>query len=237
MTFPIIDAHCHLSDYKSIDIRPGWLPVASGYSHSSNVKTAQIAAKYGVPFCLGIAPQSVVRAGTSQLDSWIDEIRKHKPDAIGEIGLDYHWAKTEEEKARAELAFGKMLDLADEMKLPVVIHARDAVSRVLDVLEGRGWKRGIMMHFYSGTLEEAERAVSLGALISICPLHSKERRKVINSLPINSLVVETDSPYVVRTFYEVQKAIDYISEVRGMEAEEVAEKTAANAVRFFNLRV
>ena len=231
----IVDAHCHLESYKSIEIKDGWIPVTSGYSHSSNVKNAAIAKKYEIPFCLGIAPQSAIKEDISKLDSWVDEIKKHKPNAIGEIGLDFHWAKNAQDVEKEKIVLARMIELADEMNLPVVIHAREAAGKVLDALSEAGWKRGIMMHFFSGTLEEAERAVGMGALISICPMPGKERRKVINTLALENLLVETDSPYVVRTFYDVQKSIDYVAEVKNMDSGEVARATAGSAMRFFGI--
>lgn len=237
MTLPIIDAHCHLESYKQIDLKPGWLPITTGYSHSSNIKNAIIGTKYNVPYVLGIAPQSAIKEGVKNLGMWVEEIRKYTPKAIGEIGLDMHWAKNETDVKNEGIVFDRMLELAEEMKLPVVIHSRDAEGKVIDLLKERKWDRGIMMHFFSGTLAEAEKAVDLGALISISPLRSKERRKIINSLGVEDLLVETDSPYVVRTFYEVERAIEYVAEVKGLDKSIVAEQTAKNAIRLFNLEI
>lgn len=234
---PIIDSHAHLNDYKSIEIKPGWLPVTVGYSHHSNVKNAEIAKQYNLPYVLGIAPQTAVKEGIANLEMWVEEIKKHEPNAIGEIGLDFHWAKNTQHLKDEQTLFERMLDLAEEMKLPIVIHAREATTEILDTLEERKWGRGIMMHFFSGTLEEAERAVGMGALISFTPLHSKERKKVINTLELESMVVETDSPYVVRTFYEVERAIEYVAETKGLNRNLVAEQTAKNAIRFFGISV
>ncbi len=232
---PIIDSHCHLNEYKEIEIREGWLPVTVGYSHTSNVKNAEIAAKYKVPYVLGIAPQTAIKQGVGELGLWCEEIKKHKPNAIGEIGLDFHWAKTPQDVKNEEIVFERMLELAQEMKLPIVIHSRDAEEKVVEMLKERDWGAGIMMHMFSGKLETAQTAVGLGALVSICPLRSKERKKVINSLELENLLVETDSPYVVRTFYDVQAAIDYIAEAKGFDRDVVAEQTARNAMRFFNI--
>ncbi len=237
MPLPIIDSHCHLQDYEQIEIRPGWLPVTVGYSHHSNIRNAGIAKKYELPYALGIAPQTAVKEGISKLDSWIEEIKKHKPNAIGEIGLDFHWAKNPQQVKDEEMLFGKMLELAEEMRLPIVIHSREDNGKAVEMLRERKWNRGIMMHFFSGTLEEAERALDLGALISIVPLHSKERRKVINSLELDELLVETDSPYVVRTFYEVERSIGYIAETKGIDRKIVAEQTAKNAAGFFGIKI
>ncbi len=232
---PIIDAHCHLDSYKHIQIKPGWLPVTVGYSHFSNIKNTAIAKKYKIPYVLGIAPQTTVKEGITKLDLWINEIKKYKPNAIGEIGLDLYWAKTSENVKNEEIVFYKMLDLAEELKLPIVIHSRNAEKKVIDILYERKYTHGIMMHFFSGTLKQAEKVIDLGAFISISPLHSKERRKIINSVALENLLVETDSPYIVRTFYEVERTIEYIAETKKLDKNIVAECTAKNAIRFFDI--
>lgn len=237
MSLPIIDAHCHLDSYKKIEISKGWLPVTVGHSNSSNIKNAAIAEKYKIPLVLGIAPQTAVKEGISNLNAWIDEIKKHKTilNAIGEIGLDFHWAKNPDEIKNEKILFERMLLLAEEMKLPIVIHSRKAEKKVLEILREHGWNSKIMMHFFSGTLEDAEKTVEFGAFISISPLHSKEKRKIINSIGLENLLVESDSPYVMRSFYDVERAIEYIAEIKALDKEIVAHETAKNAIRFFNI--
>jgi len=229
-----VDAHCHMESMKYIP-SDKVLPVTVGYSHSSNRKNIEIAKKYGIPFVLGIAPQTAIKEDISKLDEWVDLIRNNPPNAIGEIGLDYHWAKNDKDIENEKIVLNRMLDLADEMDLPVVIHSRKSTSDVLDILEKRKPK-GIMMHFYSGTVEEAERALSMGGYVSIPTLHSKERRNVINVIPIEHILIETDSPYCTRSPDDVIKAAQYVAEVKNLDVEFVGEKTAANAKKFFNIQ-
>ncbi len=139
--------------------------------------------------------------------------------------------------------FKAMIGLADELNLPIVIHSRnnpnenevpkDAVSDILELIQGKK----ALMHFYSGSVEYAERIVADGGHISIVHLHSKERRKVINTVPLDRLLVESDSPFVGRTPDAIREAIDYIAEVKGIPADEVAAKTTENAMRFFGFEV
>lgn len=237
--YSLIDAHCHLESFKkhALDSLPSSiLPVTSGYSHSSNLKTYEIASKLGVPYSLGIAPQTVLREGTADLDSWVSFIEGASPNAIGECGLDFHWGKTPLEHKVEEVVFLRMISLARRMKLPLVLHSRKAESACLDVLEREKWDGGFMMHFFSGTLEEAERAVSMGGIISIVSLHSKNRKKVIEGIPLEKLVVETDAPYVHRNIDGVIEAVKYISEVKGVPEEEVGRVTMGNAKGFFSVR-
>ena len=93
------------------------------------------------------------------------------------------------------------------------------------------------MHFYSGGEEQAVRITVAGGYISIMHLHSKERRKVINSVQLDRLLIESDSPYVGRTPETVREAAAYIAEIKGLAVDEVAKATAENAMRFFGFKV
>lgn len=236
----LVDAHCHLESFGKAQLESlpnGVIPVTSGYSHGSNIRTVKIAKELGVPFCLGIAPQSVLKEGEEKLGEWMQFIADNPPNAIGECGLDYHWGKTEEEHAQEEEVFREMIALAESMGLPLVVHSRKAEGKCLDVLEEVGWKGGFMMHFFSGSLEEAERAVGMGGIISIVGLHSKERKKTISGIPLENMVVETDAPYVTRNIDGVLQAIEYISGVRELPMHEIGKITAENAIRFFRIEL
>ena len=136
-----------------------------------------------------------------------------------------------------------MIVLAKELKLPLVIHSRNnpnennlpknAVDDILSMT--RGMK--LLMHFYSGSEEQAKRIVEDGGYISITHLRSKERRKVINIVPLNRLLVESDSPYVGRTPESIRDAITYIAEVKDIEIAKVADATCENAKKFFNFHL
>ena len=239
----IVDSHCHLFDMKKGYVLPeNVFPVVAGYSHSSNKKTVEIA-KGKYPIVLGIAPQTAIKHGTERLEEWVDFIKQNKPNAIGEVGLDYKWAQSKEDVRKERVVFERMIALADEMGLPLVIHSRnnpkdnevpkDAMEDIIPMVKGKK----VLMHFYSGNVEQAERIVGDGGYISITPLRSKERRKVINTLTLDRLMVESDCPYVGRTPESTIEAIDYIAEVKGVDRSIVEEKTAKNAMKFFGFEV
>ncbi len=236
----LVDSHCHLYDMKNYQVPEDILPVVIGYSNSSNIKTVEIATgRY--PYVLGIAPQTAVKRDISKLPEWVEFIKQNRPNAIGEVGLDYKWAQTRQDVEKQRMVFRTMIDLADEMDLPLVVHSRDnpnenevpknAIDEIIGMLKGKK----VLMHFYSGTAEQAERIVSDGGYISIVPMRSKERRKVINTVELDRLVVESDSPYVGRTPESIREAIGYIAEVKEISKQEVAAKTAENAMRFFKV--
>lgn len=230
----LVDSHCHIFDVKGYVPSEELVVVSSGYSHSTNVKNVELARRLDIPFSLGIAPQSVIGDhDLSALDEWVGFIRKNRPNAIGEIGLDYHWAKCDEDIKKEELVFRKMLDLAEEMKLPVVIHGRKATSDILDTFRMRNFELPIMMHFFAGSVSEAKWVAEKGDFISIPPLHSKERRSVIREIPLENLLVESDAPYVVRKPEQVKDAVSYIAEVKELDFDTVAEQTTKNAHSFF----
>jgi TatD DNase family protein len=235
----LVDSHTHLFEIKGYQLPGDIIPVVAGFSHASNLKAARLAKEKGYPFIQGIAPQEAIRQDLSRLEEWMAFIRESGPNAIGEVGLDFKWAQSAEAVEKQRHVFGRMIGLADEMGLPLVIHSRnnprdddlpkDAVEEIMGLVRGRR----VMMHFFSGKAEQAGRIVAEGGYISVTHLHSKERRKVINSTTLDRLVVESDSPYVGRTPDSIREAITYIAQVKGADAEEVMEKTTENAKRFF----
>jgi TatD DNase family protein len=240
MGFSFVDSHCHLDSFKKKqmeELPPDILPVTSGYSHKSNKKNAEIAKELKIPFCLGIAPQTAVFDGIEKLPEWEGFIRSQTPNAIGEIGLDYHWGKEQKHFSDEGALFQRMLSLAEEMNLPIVLHTRKAEGKCLDALDSYGWKKPFMMHFFSGDAETAKRAVRMGGIISIPPLHSKDRKKTIEAIPLEKLVAETDAPYITRGIEGVKDAVKYIAEVKDIPLEKAARATAGNSATFFNFEL
>jgi TatD DNase family protein len=240
----LVDSHCHLFDMKGYALPPDIAAVVVGYSPGSNRKAVEWGKK-GHPTVLGIAPQTAIREDISHLDEWVEFIRQSRPNAIGEVGLDYKWAKNGTDVAKEMKVFGAMMGLAKEMGLPLVIHSRDkpaenryngvpenAIDDILGMVGGR-----FLMHFFSGDEKQAERIVAMGGCISVTHMRSKEKRKVINTVPLDRLMVESDAPFVGRTPESIREAVAYIAEVKGLGAEEAGKLTAENAMRFFNFRV
>lgn len=239
-----VDSHTHLYDMKKeYALPPDVFPVVVGYSHGSNKKAVEVARRGGYPLVLGIAPQTTIKEGISKIDEWVEFIRASRPNAIGEVGLDYKWAQTQEHVDGEKRVFARMVALAREMDLPLVIHSRDnpndnglpkdAVEDILGMVGGMRF----LMHFYSGSEEQALRIIKMGGWISMAHMRSKERRKVINSVPLDRLLVESDSPYIGRTPESVREAVGYIAEVKGLDAKTVEDATAQNAMKFFGFRL
>jgi TatD DNase family protein len=228
------DVHCHVCDLKEFSPKPGYMQVASGYNAESNKETLLLSKKHHLPFTLGFAPQSL------KLDySWEEtkeQIKQHANNplfvAIGEIGLDFKWAKVEDERKAQELVFLDALELASKLNLPVVIHSRMAEEKVLNILSS--FNVPFIMHCFSGSLSEAKRVVDLGGLISIPPLRSKERKRIIQNIDLSHFVLETDLPYIGKKIEDVVISARYVSEVKCLDIDIVKNKTKENALRFFN---
>jgi len=159
----------------------------------------------------------------------------HKLVAIGEIGLDYHWAKTQEEKEKQMDCFLSMLDLASKLNLPVVIHSRNSMDEVIGMLEAHPPKC-TMMHCYGGTKEHTQKLLSMGALLSLPPLRSKERKQAIRLAGLHNIVCETDAPSIGKTPLAVQESIKMVSDALALPEKEANVCTTKNAMDFFSIK-
>ena len=169
-----------------------------------------------------------------------------KVKAIGEIGLDYYW----KDNAPAELqkeVFVRQLELARESKLPVIVHNRDAHKDTLDIVRQYKDVQGVY-HCYAGSIEDAKILVKMGWMLSFTGVITfKNARKaldVIRWLPMDRIMIETDSPYLTPEPFrgkrndsaKVRYMIEAIANVKGMDPEEVARITLENGKRFFNIK-
>ena len=231
----IWDAHSHIHEKNpdiSIYLEKGILPVLTGHSHDSNIKTAECAKKFSVPFALGIAPQTAQKEDIGKKEEWMDFIRESHPNAIGEIGLDNHWAKTVEDRKNQKMMFGEMLYLAEEMNRPIVIHSRESYKEIVDILNQRNFKSKVMFHFFGE--DDPDYALrGLDAYFSIPPLRSKGRKIAIEKMPLDRMMAETDSPYVGKTPFDVRISIEHIADVKRIGADEASKILSSNAFKFF----
>ncbi len=175
--------------------------------------------------------------------------------AVGEIGLDFYRMHSPKEAQFAVL--DAMLGLSEHHQMPIVVHCRDAwvemaerlvpwARRVAPTFDGRSLG---VMHYFTGTLEEARRYIELGFVISIhtSVTHPKQEalRQVVASLPLESLVIETDSPYGAPQPHRskrnepayVVEAARQIAILHGVALDYIGEVTSANARRLFGLPV
>jgi len=234
-----VDVHCHLQDLdeeylQRLKRQKAVFPIISGYSEWSNKKAFEISKNYGFPFYVGIAPQVAIKETFS-----IATLKKLLENAIalGEIGLDYKWAKNEKDKQRQKDVFLKLLDLAHTLDLPVVIHCRNAYNELIQMLKDYGNKQPLLMHSFFGTTLHAKLLLEWkSVLFSINTVKTKDKKSVISRFPIKYFVTETDCPYIDKNPEMIYKSISLISESKGMKDIDVEKETTKNAMGFFNLK-
>jgi len=194
---------------------------------------------------LGLHPTSVKEDYILQLDELELLFTKHKFIAIGEIGIDLYWDKTFI-KEQIE-AFRRQIDFALIKELPVVIHSRDSFPEVFSVLEeykGKGLKG--VMHAFTGSKKDAERATDLGLKLGIGGIVTFKNSgldRVITGTSPENIILETDSPYLAPVPHRGKRnESSYIciinkklAEIYGMSEEDVARITFANSSKLFNI--
>ena len=164
--------------------------------------------------------------------------------AIGEIGLDYHYDDVPKELQKKW--FLRQIQLAQKLELPYIVHDREAHGDVLEIIRESGYFRGVM-HCYSGSAEMARELLKLGFYISFAgPVtfkNGKKAQEVAKQIPIERILIETDSPYLTPEPYRGQRndssmvpfVAKKIAELKGITAAEAARITAENGKRFFNI--
>ena len=235
-----VDSHCHLTDIANIEacIKESRDKLAAvftcGYSKETSLFGVRLS--YENPgFLYAVAGESPQRVMDKQeIDiEWLRDLSGIV--AIGEIGLDRHWGKTQLQLENQKKWFSAQLELAEERQLPVVIHSRDAETEILDILEKANPRR-VLLHCFSGKPEEARRAADSGFFITIPPTNSKQRRKVIKAVDAEYLMLESDAPYLGKSPCSVLDSAKAISVEKGIALEQVIEITTKNASNFYGVR-
>ncbi len=188
---------------------------------------------------IGLHPMYLGHHGLDDLGVLRTYASSGKLKAIGEIGLDYYIENTNR-SAQQEL-FEEQLGIASEFGLPVLLHVRKAHDQVQAIIRKRGFSGRGIVHAFSGSLQQAEHYIKLGFLISICGTITYDRatkiRSVATKVPLESLVLETDSPDIPPVAHHGQRnSPEYLPEIlvalaelRGESIKKIAEQTTANA--------
>ena len=252
----IFDTHAHYDDeafdadrealLASMPKNGVGLIVDPGCDLDTSRRAVEIAEQYPhVYAAVGYHPENCSPYVPEELDILRELARHPKVVAIGEIGLDYYW-KENPPKEFQEQVFRRQIDLALELDLPVIVHDREAHHDCLEVVRAHPKARGVY-HCYSGSLEDAKVLVSLGWMISftgtITYKNARKALEVIEWLPMDRIMIETDSPYLTPEPFRGKRndstKLKYIAEtvagVKGVGVEELAEITSENARRLFGL--
>ena len=259
----LIDSHCHLQDRKFGDDMADVISRATesgvtamvtiGYDMASSRRAIEIAeAHENVYATVGVHPHDAKTLTTRDGEELARLAESPKVVAIGEIGLDFFRNLSPREDQY--LALREQLLIARSVNLPVVIHSRDADDEVYEVLAEHAEEAGAtedrligVMHCYPGDLPLALRYIRLGFAISIAgPVtyaKSNATRAVAGAVPLTSMTVETDAPYLPPQRIRGQRnepanvrdVAEFVAQLRGTPYETVAEETAKTASRLFGL--
>lgn len=205
----IVDSHCHLDDEKFDMDRDEIISdfekeeidfvVDPASDVASSEKIVEIVKKYDKIYgAVGIHPHEVENITDKDLKKIYDLSFSEKIVAIGEIGLDYYYDNAPREKQKE--IFIKQMEIAKKRKLPVIIHTREAMGDTYEILSKFKSEVKGVMHCYTGSIEMAKRFIELGYYISISGAvtfkNAVKVREMAKQVPIDNLLVETDSPYL-----------------------------------------
>lgn len=249
------DSHAHYNDERFDEDREALLDklpmqgvdyvVNAGADIKSSIQGIELAKRYDYVYAaVGIHPHDVQELTDKDLEV-IKQLTTHeKVVAIGEIGLDYYYNHSDEEKQI--YWFKKQLQLARDLALPVIIHSREACQITFDTLMASGVEEGVI-HCFSGSKELAKEYVKKGFYIGIGgAVTFKNARKtveVVETLPLEHLLIETDCPYLTPVPHRGKRNdssyLSYIAqkiaEIKGISVEEVANVTKENAKKLFKI--
>lgn len=255
----LFDSHAHLNDERfdedreelinSLQEKGVDLVLNPGACIETSKSSVELANKYDFIYAaVGVHPHDV---GDMTEDD-IETLRKlalenDKVKAIGEIGLDYYYDTYPREDQKKW--FKRQIELANELKLPIIIHDRDAHGDTFEIIKNtKSPEIGCVLHCYSGNVELAREYVKMGCYISIPGTvtfkNNKKTVEVAKEIPLEYLLIETDSPYMAPVPNRgkrndpsmVQFVADKIAQEKGISYEQVCEATKENAKRFFNIK-
>ena len=250
----LFDSHAHLCDEAFDEDREEIIQkcfesdvkfiTEIGYSEQTSRKAVELANRYETIFAVvGAHPDEC----NKDIDlSYIKEVAQNKKVvAIGEIGLDYHYDNLNKENQKKY--FIEQIKIANELKLPVSIHSRDADMDMLEILKQNKINAGFIMHCFSSSVEVAKEIIKLDGYISISGTvtfkNAKNVVEVVKIVPENRLLIETDCPYLAPQPYRgkrndssyVVETAKKIAEIREKTLEKIAEITKTNAMRIYKI--
>ena len=193
----------------------------------------------------GLHPVDVKENVKEELEFVVNSLKSHSYVAIGEIGIDLYWDKTYLKQQQE--AFEFQIRLAIKNDLPIVIHCREAFDEIFEILDKENCDklRGVF-HCFTGTLEQANRAIQLGFKLGIGGVVTFKNGgidKFLNRIDLNHIVVETDSPYLAPVPFRGKRnessyityVIDKLSEIYGLPIKKIASVTTKNSEKVFAL--
>ena len=253
----IFDTHAHYDDRQYDEdretliaslIREGIGGVVNiGADMASSERALELAHKHGFIYAaVGVHPSEVEELNEeamNRLKVWSEDERCV---AIGEIGLDYHWPDPTPEIQKKW--FVRQLELAREVKLPVVIHSRDAAKDTMDIMHSEHAEEiGGVVHCFSYSKEIAKECVDMGFYIGVGGVvtfkNGRKLREVVEEIPMEKILLETDCPYLSPEPHRGERnsslnlpyVVKEIANIKGISEEDVIRVTEENARRMYGL--
>ena len=254
------DTHAHYDDEKFEKDREEVLEkifnlgvtkcINMGCDFKSSQKAIEIAENHEHIYCgVGLHPEEIPQSEEELLKT-ISQIKElatenKKVVAIGEIGLDYYWKQ--DNKELQKIAFIKQIELANELKLPVSIHTRDAIDDMIAIIRKHKIECGGVLHCCPFNRELVKHGLENGLYIGFGGTstfkNSKNAEEIINMVPEDRILIETDSPYLSpepkrgtrNDSSNLKYVVEKLAEYRGIEPQQMAKITYINATRIFKI--
>ena len=253
------ESHAHYDDGRFDEDRDTLLAsfpaegIETVVNASSDIKSskASIALSEKYPFfyaAVGVHPSEVgelTEADIQELKSMVQDNPKVR--AIGEIGLDYHFDDDPPRDVQKKW-FVRQLELAQELAMPIIIHSRDAASDTMEILKRMdGGRNGGVIHCYSYSVEQAREYIKMGFNIGVGGVvtfkNSRKLQEVVEDIPLEKIVLETDSPYMApvpfrgtrNSALNIPYIAEKITEIKGVPVQKVYDQTYANALKMYKM--
>lgn len=253
----MIDTHCHI-DFEDFDNDRDEVIkrakdkleyiIASGYNLESNEAVLKLSKEHeGFIYpTFGFHPVSSQNSTDEELKQAQEHLINNLSDivAIGEVGMDYYYVTDKTLRERQQEIFRSFLDIANEYKVPIVMHVRDCEKKAVNIIPEYEDIPYFVFHCYGGSLKTAKRIMNMdNAFMSFSTMvcYSKHHQDLIEKIDLDYVLTETDSPYLAMTKDErnepvnVVKAIHKIAEIKQMDVESVGEITTNNAKRIYKI--
>ncbi len=256
----MLDSHLHLNDEKIYPQREEIIKRAIsngvnsflvvGWDLPSSKIAVQIAHEFdGVYAAIGVHPENLEGINDDSLKELEELSKDPKVKAIGEIGLDYHWFKEKEEHDFQKIWFIKQIELANKLRLPLSIHARDASEDTYEILKEHTPIYGAVLHCYSGSKEMMERFLKLGLYFGFDgPITYKNAitpKECVVACPMDKILTETDSPYLPPVPYRgktnepayIKEIFEQMATLKNVDKEILEKQINANFSKLFHVEL
>lgn len=218
-----------------------------GASMKSCKATLELTRKYPFVYgAVGVHPNETGELSESDMKWLLEAAMEEKIVAVGEIGLDYYWEEPDHETQKKW--FVRQLALAEKVKLPIIIHSREAARDTLDIMKAeQAGKLGGVIHCFSYSKEMAREYLNMGFYLGIGGVvtfkNAKKLKEVVEYMPMEQMVLETDCPYLApvpnrgrrNSSFNLPYVVREISQIKNLPAEQIIQITSENAKRLYGL--